>query len=395
MDITQTVGAVRGELDELTRRIVEQVWEHIPGYEGTRMRRGDLEQVVRPNVEAVLAALTERRRPRDAELEHAVRLGGQRALQGVPMEAVLRSWSTAERLVLDALLANAREVDAAELRRVASLLGLAFDRMVAASVAAYRRAQEQITVRFERLTADLVATLAGGGPLDPAGVAAAARRIDVDPDRPYQAAMLGLRPTVLPAGVQRLHRHVLARVAEVATGRILSGTAHGHLLLLVPHEPPGRLALVLQRALDRSELGTDTVATVGEPRGQLVEVGGSCEEARAALEVALRLDRFGTVVAYAQVLPEVLLTQNRPATASLVRSRLGPLRDRPELLATLHAWLEGGLSVRATARRLAVHDNTVTYRLDRITRLTGRDPRDPAHLLDLALALRALPLTGT
>ena len=30
-----------------------------------------------------------------------------------------------------------------------------------------------------------------------------------------------------------------------------------------------------------------------------------------------------------------------------------------------------------TAQRLAIHRNTVIYRLDKITRLTGRDVRDP------------------
>lgn len=158
---------------------------------------------------------------------------------------------------------------------------------------------------------------------------------------------------------------------------------------------PAGSRLCWGRALDRSELGGATVAALGEPRAHLAEVGGSCEEARVTLEVALRLDRFGTVVSYTDVLPEVLLTQNGPATASLVRSRLGPLRDRPELLATMAAWLQTGLSVRATARRLAVRDNAVGYRLDRIAQLTGRDPRDPTHLPDLALALRALPLSSS
>jgi carbohydrate diacid regulator len=46
-----------------------------------------------------------------------------------------------------------------------------------------------------------------------------------------------------------------------------------------------------------------------------------------------------------------------------------------------------------TAGRLAIHRNTLSYRLDKITSLTGLDPRhfDHAVQIRLALVVRALP----
>lgn len=39
-----------------------------------------------------------------------------------------------------------------------------------------------------------------------------------------------------------------------------------------------------------------------------------------------------------------------------------------------------------TAQRLAIHRNTVIYRLDKISRLTARDAREPATAIALYLA---------
>lgn len=70
---------------------------------------------------------------------------------------------------------------------------------------------------------------------------------------------------------------------------------------------------------------------------------------------------------------------------------LSPLDHEPELLCTLTAFFAEDCSPSSTASRLAIHRNTLSYRLDKVTALTGLDPRrfDDACQIHLALLLRA------
>jgi PucR C-terminal helix-turn-helix domain/GGDEF-like domain len=392
-------------IDRLAGAIVQEVWEHIPGYSGPHMRRRDLEQAVRANLLAALAALAEDRELRADELRWAIQLGEQRALQGVAIDAMLESWRMAERTVVDVLLAHGEELTVATLRQATGATGRAFDQLTRASVASYRRTQEEITVHFERVTADLVARLATSRNLDREQVLADARRVDVDPDRPYNAVALGFAAAATPSEVQRAHRHVLATIAAESPGRILTGSHHGYLLLVVPARPNDGLHAALLRALGGPPLGAQAarperrradgaIAGIGEERAKLWELGPSCAQACVAVEIGLRTSATGPVVRYDDVLPEAILLNDRDAATRLLRSRLDPLLERGSLLATLRAYLRCGLSVRRAAEALGVHENTVSYRLDRVRELTGRDLRDMLSLADVTLALRALDVFG-
>lgn len=53
---------------------------------------------------------------------------------------------------------------------------------------------------------------------------------------------------------------------------------------------------------------------------------------------------------------------------------------------TIVAWCESGFNLVTTAQRLAIHRNTVIYRLDKISRLTARDVREPETAIAQYLA---------
>ncbi len=391
MNFAQVLHDLRADLPDLAEEVVAEVWERLPGYEGTRMRRSDLEQVVLPNLTAALDALAEERRPAQDELRRAEVLGEGRALQGVPIDGVMQSWRTAERLLLDRLLLVGASLEVEQLREATKRLGAIFDLLTGASLAAYRRAQDEVTVHFERLTTDLVARLVAAEHVDPEEVAARARLIEVDAARPYQAAALGLRPAD-PVTMARARRHVLAAIGVRAPGRILAGAHLEHVVLLVPMWNGDAVQHALQRALDRPELGAAVFCGLGDPQARLADVGASSAQAVAALGVGLRDGRARQVVPFVDVLPEVLLLHNPDTARRLVTSRLGPLLDRPPLIDTLRAYLASGLSVRRTAATLGVHHNTVTYRLTTIRDRTGRNPATALATPDLLLALRALDL---
>jgi sugar diacid utilization regulator len=70
-----------------------------------------------------------------------------------------------------------------------------------------------------------------------------------------------------------------------------------------------------------------------------------------------------------------------------VRSVLGGVSERPELLATLRAYYAAGRNRAKAARALNVHVNTLRYRLERIETLLGQPIADPAKEAAIQLAI--------
>jgi len=82
---------------------------------------------------------------------------------------------------------------------------------------------------------------------------------------------------------------------------------------------------------------------------------------------------------------------------AFVTGMIGPVLDYDEkrgtdLVETLDAWFASGSRPAETARRLHVHPNTVSQRLDRVGKLLGERWKDPARTLDLQMALHLLRL---
>jgi carbohydrate diacid regulator len=82
-------------------------------------------------------------------------------------------------------------------------------------------------------------------------------------------------------------------------------------------------------------------------------------------------------------------TVSTAARIRFTRSQLDLLsreNDFAVLKHTLVAWCECGFNLVTTAQRLTIHRNTVIYRLDKISRLTTRDVREPSVAIALYLA---------
>lgn len=146
-----------------------------------------------------------------------------------------------------------------------------------------------------------------------------------------------------------------------------------------------------------AHLQTDTGATlsigIGRYHPGLQGLARSYQDARAALRLGRRfrgqnqvycVDSLG-VAAFVGVPDE-------RTKIELSTYLLSPLNNNPELLQTLSAFFDQNCCPSATASQLSVHRNTLSHRLDKITALTGLDPRqfDDAVQIRLALLLRAL-----
>ncbi|ANP48354.1 DNA-binding PucR family transcriptional regulator [Streptomyces griseochromogenes] len=186
---------------------------------------------------------------------------------------------------------------------------------------------------------------------------------------------------------------VTRQVERAVLGRfdarsILLTTKNGRLLCVAPGDEDDVLTYFAKQAHAATEGGR---TAVGRPQPGPGGVVQSYEEALAALEMADRLNLDEPLLRAADLLVYPVLARDRQAMADLVTHTLGPLttaRGGPQpLLDTLTAYFDSGCVATEAARRLSLSVRALTYRLERIHKLTGADPTDPAHRYMLQTAV--------
>jgi carbohydrate diacid regulator len=172
-------------------------------------------------------------------------------------------------------------------------------------------------------------------------------------------------------------------VAELAAGR--------YVVLHHPSPDDAETLRSLARraaALLRERHGVVVHIGIGESGSGVAALADSCADAKAALQLAG--DGTGEIREISDLRVRQLLdSTSNVARARFTRSQLVRLsgeNDFPALRETLVAWCECGFNLVTTAQRLAIHRNTVIYRLDKVSRLTARDARAPAVAIALYLA---------
>jgi carbohydrate diacid regulator len=164
-------------------------------------------------------------------------------------------------------------------------------------------------------------------------------------------------------------------------------------------EPPWDGLIPLKRTAEdllcllRRETAAEVAAGVGRYHPGVEGLARSYDDAAAAVRICRRFCEGGHAHALDGLGVEALVGGADEATrASLALRLLAPLQREPELLETLETYFAEDRQPARTARRLAIHRNTLGYRLDKAAALTGLDPRrfDDAVQLRLAFVLRGL-----
>jgi DNA-binding PucR family transcriptional regulator len=176
---------------------------------------------------------------------------------------------------------------------------------------------------------------------------------------------------------------------------VLSGTVDrvgGAIVLLALNVERSRdIAADIDRALERVDAGA-LRASVGEVAYGLAQLGASCREALTALDAtaaAAGEEAPRGTVRYSEALLPVLVHRDHELARQIADHCLAPLAEHPVLLETLRAHLRARLAPSTTASVLGVHKNTVAYRLQRISELSGLDLHDPHDIAHAVLALYA------
>jgi hypothetical protein len=388
------------ELEQLVSTITDQVWKLVP-YNDILIERSGLEAQVRPNILDALNFMITGRDIDDADRHRLEALGQSRALQGVPLAAMIQSFRVGERHLIDAfcVFCIRAAFNSAEQRSGIQAISAIMDKLELVTIEAYRETQEQLQYDHNTRVAVLVTSLVDGSAGDRVSIDAQARLVGANPSIPYRCVALSVmwpdKDAQDPSPeLSRLRRHIVTRLIEARIPGPISGTRDDALILLVPATERDALG-ALRRAIGPRQYRFDVVGGSGDVYDSLFEARASCQEALAALDVGMRQQRRHDLVMYGDVVLDVMLLGNRDASRRLIASYLGALDEHAMLTETIREYIGLGLSAQATADRLVVHVNTIAYRLRRVRELTGHDVRNPNDAVGFSLALRARDLLAS
>lgn len=185
-------------------------------------------------------------------------------------------------------------------------------------------------------------------------------------------------------------------VARFGSHNILVAVREGLLVCVAPATLPAAVGEFTHHVRARFPAGWRV--GVGRPQRGPGGVVTSYGEAARALDLADRLGLAPDVVRAADLLVFPVLLRDRAAMEDLVTSVLSPLLPvrggHEPLLETLEAVFASQGNQTAAARRLGISARAVTYRLERIRRLTGFSPDDPTQRFTLETAVLGARLLG-
>jgi sugar diacid utilization regulator len=273
------------------------------------------------------------------------------------------------------------------------------DQAVAGLVEGYAVARRELVRREEAARRELVDDLLRGDS-DLGGLVQRAEPFGIDLARLHQVALAAASQR-LPDSESAITFLEAAIFDRLGDRDVLVATKDGLLVVVAPSETPGParkptdapddLGRLIHRELSRLPRGSPWQVSVGRPHPGLYGIARSYEEAREALNLAGRLHLDTPVVTAHDLLIYRVLLRDQPAIIDLVRTVLTPLAQTrggaEPLLETLQAYFDTGGVATEAAKRLHVAVRTVTYRLDRITQLSGYDPAHPIDRLTLHAAV--------
>jgi hypothetical protein len=359
------IAAIRAELPVIAEEIVKTIQREVPGY--SRPLRGAFGKGIRSGVELALGRFTGEGDEEPQDVYRRLGYGELRA--GRTLDALQMAYRVGARVAWRRMSQAAADTGASAdaQRELAGAMFAYIERIAGESIEGYAEAQLARAGDMERRRSALFSLLMGPPPPDAMVLATAAAGADWP----------------IPANVACL---LVDDSAVASTVRQLSGdTLHGSIgevtCIVVPE--PSRVEHEARAIAERHDVAVALGPTVPP------------EDARLSLhwaDLARQLPGDGLVVADTRLV-DIALRASGDVVDALSDRVLAPLagqsaRSRERLEDTLLAWLRHHGSQRAIAAELAVHPQTVRYRLKRLRDLLGEALTDPDRRFELEIALR-------
>ncbi|MFJ4580380.1 helix-turn-helix domain-containing protein [Streptomyces echinatus] len=253
----------------------------------------------------------------------------------------------------------------------------------------------------QRVRGELLDDLLDARDRDPRLLRERASRLHADLDATHVVLAARLDGPAADADEEAAARRRLWSAAShlAATRQGLAAARDGGTVLLLPLGAKDTATDVARRAARHLGTAVHQPVTVGAsaPVTDLAAhpetVASAYAEGRRCLDALHLLGRAGDGAAAEDFGFLGLLLAGERDIPGFVGRTIGPLvsydeQRGTELLRTLDAYFEGGMSPARTKDALHVHVNTVAQRLERVGRLLGADWQTPARALEIQLALR-------
>lgn len=377
--LVQAARSLADRLPKLAERLVAEIRDGSPDYaaQGGAFDEDLIRKLSHDGLRAGLRAIIDPRAPR-ADLRFAEYLGRTHAERGRPLDALLRAYRLAGRMLWEELLdvvAVEQPDQLATLARSVPHSWKAIDlQSNRASESYHRRRDELLSQDADRVYEALDALLE-----------------DRDPGH--------LAPVAARLGLPKRGRYAVVAASGGPPDTAADGrTPPNGGIRLIWREGPGVAAGIAHlgtEGLDQLVEGLRPV--LNGNAGVSLTVGGLSElgRARRMADLALRTcTGAGPEIARLdRRLPAAILAAQPDLSAGLRDIVLGPVlalapQERDVLLRTFEVWLDCTRLAEAAAR-LYCHPNTVLNRMHRIEELSGRSHNRPSDLVELALALHA------
>lgn len=235
--------------------------------------------------------------------------------------------------------------------------------------------QRQNTIHY------IMENLVKGNSITPAWLDHFFEEYGIDRTGLYRTLTLGLNPQYHPGRLPLAHPRITHALEQ--TGSPLYTFLYPEEYILFLRDQALSQALPILERLGR-ELGDILHIGIGSPRS-ILQQSLSYQDAEAAAE---SLGPDG-IIAFYEDLDLELITASVPADARerFLAKTIAPLSQEDRAL--LAVYFDEDRSLVRTCSRLFLHKNTLQYRLGRIHRLCGYDPRSFKEGAVLYLALRA------
>lgn len=112
-------------------------------------------------------------------------------------------------------------------------------------------------------------------------------------------------------------------------------------------------------------------------------IGISFEKAKLALEVGRKIKPSTLIYLYEELKFYIYLYHENKTEYKNLIVGLDKIGDKLDLIETIQAYVEENGDINNIAKKLNIHRNTLNYRLDRIRKLTGKNPKNILELFQL------------
>ena len=411
--VSESLAAATHRLDERTDELVADmldVMRRIPEYAAIEDPAiwDEIRQHTAASVALFYNVLREGRLARVERMKVAQYFAQRRVEQGVSLPALRAAYVSGTRILWGALLREVQDEPALcdELLGRSSWAMAHIDVVTSVVADAYYEAQKGRSRHRDQLTRDLFDEIIDGDPTSVGALETRAGLAGLEALAELRAVVFrwsstgaggsvfdGLPPVPAVAAC--------AEAARLSVEQVVAARRGSELLLVTPWREPeaslGRLRKALGEALTR---------LVGESGGVGCGVSGrvagagalrkAYHECARAIELGEMIDPAVSVHFYDDYVLHDLFASAPAQGDRLIAQTLEPLLRLGEvgerLIETLDAYLRCGQNLKAAAAELAIHRNTLTYRLEQIRRATQLDFEDPTQRLRVEAALRFLEL---